>query len=215
MDSEEAVINKLKQACGYEFTRKLDHMATDVEKESAPKESAPIVLKKTAPEERKESVPNDLEESGLRDAKEHGPKEPEVFAPNEPKEFCFNTLDVLVDNMLTAVRDGDRNSLIAFLCVYPMCATIQQILDVVFRRYAYFRPECEEDEKVKNVICTLLHIWMDEFPGDFSNTTDLSLLKKVKTYLMLNMPYSDLLVRFHEIHMNLEAEVDSDSEESE
>lgn len=30
MDSEEAVINKLKQACGYEFTRKLHQMATDV-----------------------------------------------------------------------------------------------------------------------------------------------------------------------------------------
>lgn len=105
-----------------------------MEKESAPKESAPIVLKKTSPEERKESVPNDLEESGLRDAKEYGPKEPGVFAPNEPKEFCFNTLDVLVGNMLTAVQDGDRNSLIAFLCVYPTCATIQQILNVVFRR---------------------------------------------------------------------------------
>ena len=109
-------------------------VSPQVEKESAPKESVPIVLKKTAPEERKESVPNDLEESGLRDAKEHGPKEPGGFAPNEPKEFCFNTLDVLVDNMLTAVRDRDRNSLIAFLCVYPMCATIQQILDIVFRR---------------------------------------------------------------------------------
>ena len=56
---------------------------------------------------------------------------------------------------------------------------------------------------------------MDEFPGDFSNTTNLSALKKVKTYLMLNIPYSDLLVRFHEIHMSLEVEVDSDSEDSE
>lgn len=30
MDSEEAMINKLKQACGYEFTRKLHQMDTDV-----------------------------------------------------------------------------------------------------------------------------------------------------------------------------------------
>ncbi|CAO2599498.1 Eukaryotic peptide chain release factor GTP-binding subunit ERF3A [Lemmus lemmus] len=104
-----------------------------VEKETSPKEPAPTVLKKTDPEERKEFVPNDLEESGPKDAKECGPKEPRVFAPKEPKELCVNTLDVLVDNMLTAVQDGDRNSLIAFLCIYPMCATIQQVLDVLFR----------------------------------------------------------------------------------
>lgn len=30
MDTEEAVINKLKQACGYEFTRKLHQMDTDL-----------------------------------------------------------------------------------------------------------------------------------------------------------------------------------------
>lgn len=109
-------------------------ISPQVEEESARKESASIVLKKTDPEERKESVPNDVEESGPKDAKECGPKEPRVFAPNEPKKFCFNMLDVLVDNMLTAVQDGNHNSLLAFLCIYPMCATIQQVLDVLFRR---------------------------------------------------------------------------------
>ncbi|CAO2599518.1 hypothetical protein LEMLEM_LOCUS9893 [Lemmus lemmus] len=95
-----------------------------VEKESSPKEPVPTVLKKTDPEERKEFVPNDLEDSGPKDAKECGPK--------EPKKFCLNTMDVLVDNMLTAVQDGDRNSLIAFLCISPMCDTIQQVLHVLF-----------------------------------------------------------------------------------
>ncbi|CAO2599530.1 hypothetical protein LEMLEM_LOCUS9904 [Lemmus lemmus] len=108
-------------------------ISPQVEKETSPKEPAPIVLKKTDPEERKEFVPNDLEESGPKDANECGPKEPGVFAPKEPKEFCVNTLDVLVDNMLTAVQDGDCNSLIAFLCIYLMCATIQQVLDVLYR----------------------------------------------------------------------------------
>lgn len=30
MDAEEAMINKLKQACGYEFTSKLHRMFTDI-----------------------------------------------------------------------------------------------------------------------------------------------------------------------------------------
>ncbi|CAO2599529.1 hypothetical protein LEMLEM_LOCUS9903 [Lemmus lemmus] len=288
-----------------------------------PKEPAPTLLKKTDPEERKEFVRDDLEESGPKDANECGPKEPRVFAPKEPKEFCFNTLDVLVDNMLTAVQDGDRNSLIAFLYIYPMCATIQQVLDVLFRqresrmwsccfqfcggsdlnnkksrdhggghggaRWVWvhswlqrlwpfgqkettlnqgnqaqdhtdqeedrnaliafmctssmnstipqvldllFRGyDCEGDEEVKNfalavsqawslarggkespdhwvcslclsafIIHTLLDTWIDKVPEDFSKTSELSILKKVKTYLMLNMLYTDLLVSVYDLH---------------
>ncbi|CAO2599521.1 hypothetical protein LEMLEM_LOCUS9895 [Lemmus lemmus] len=128
--------------CLWPFTRKgtrsqdsqNQDQADQVEKESSLKEPAQIVLKTTDPTERKEFVPNNLEESGPKDAKECGPKEPRLFAPKEPKEFCFNTLDVLLDNMLTPLHDGDSNSVIAFLCIYPMCATVQQVLDVLFRR---------------------------------------------------------------------------------
>ncbi|KAH0521686.1 putative ral guanine nucleotide dissociation stimulator-like [Microtus ochrogaster] len=47
------------------------------------------------------------------------------------------------------------------------------------------------------------------------NLEDLSILKKVKNYLILNTPYSDLLVRVHELDTKLQAEVASDSEDSE
>lgn len=35
--------------------------------------------------------------------------------------------------------------------------------------------------------------WIDEFPEDSFKTSDLFILKKVKAYMILNMPYSDLL----------------------
>ncbi|CAO2599524.1 hypothetical protein LEMLEM_LOCUS9898 [Lemmus lemmus] len=66
-------------------------ISPQVEKESSPKEPAPIVLKKTDPEERKEFVPNDLEESGPKDAKECGPKELRVFAQRSQRS-CASTL---------------------------------------------------------------------------------------------------------------------------
>ena len=42
----------------------------------------------------------------------------------------------------------------------------------------------------------------------------MSILKRLKTYLILNMPYSDVLVCVHELHTNLQAELASDSEDS-
>ena len=44
------------------------------------------------------------------------------------------------------------------------------MLDLLFKRYTNFDLDCEEDEEVKNTICTLLHSWIDEFSEDFSKT---------------------------------------------
>ncbi|CAO2604275.1 hypothetical protein LEMLEM_LOCUS12012 [Lemmus lemmus] len=98
---------------------------------------------------------------------------------------------------------------------------------LVSSRYAHFYPDCEEDKEVKKwalqhekglgstgTICTLLDQRIDEFPEVFSKTSDMSILKRVKTYLILNMPYSDLLVCVHDLHTKLQAEEASNSEDS-
>ena len=55
---------------------------------------------------------------------------------------------------------------------------------------------------------------MDKFPEDFCKIEHLPILKRVKTYLIVNMPYSDLLVRVHNLQTQLLAEVASEEEAS-
>ena len=65
-----------------------------------------------------------------------------------------------------------------------------------------------------STLCALLDYWIDKLPEEFCKTEHLPLLKQVKTYLIVNMPYSDLLVRVHNLQTQLQAEVASDSEDS-
>ena len=62
-------------------------------------------------------------------------------------------------------------------------------------------------------ICTLLDTWMSVFPGDFATISGMCALKKVKTYLIVHSPYSDVLVRVHELLTRLLSET-SEEEES-
>ncbi|KAM7318150.1 hypothetical protein ACRRTK_022887 [Alexandromys fortis] len=172
-------------------------MSPQVEKESAskvPKEAAPEDMNEFVPNNLKVSGPKDPEEYALNDPKESAPEDLES-APRDPKKSPFNMLDGLVDNMLSSMEEEDHNSLIAFLCTSSMNTIIQQVLDLLFRGY-----DCEKDEEIKNIIRTLLDTWVDEVLEDFSKTSELSLMKKVKTYLMLNMLYTDVLVSVYERH---------------
>ncbi|XP_059120469.1 ral guanine nucleotide dissociation stimulator-like isoform X2 [Peromyscus eremicus] len=81
-------------------------------------------------------------------------------------------------------------------------------------RYAYFYPDCEEDEEVMGAISTLLDIRIEKFPEDFCQASVLSILKQVKNYLIVNIPHSDVVIRVNELLTQLQAEVASDSEAS-
>lgn len=78
------------------------------------------VEKKSDPKDLKASVPKDPKESFPKDPKEVAPKGPKQSAPKNLKESNFNTLEEVVDNLVTFVQVGYRNFLTAFLCIYPM-----------------------------------------------------------------------------------------------
>lgn len=104
------------------------------------KESASKVPNEAAPEDMNEFVPNNLKVSGSKDPEEYALNDPKESAPKDmesaardPKKSPFKSLDVLVDNMLSSMKDEDRNSLIAFLCTSSMNTIIQQVLGLLFR----------------------------------------------------------------------------------
>ncbi|KAM4826481.1 ral guanine nucleotide dissociation stimulator-like isoform 1-T2 [Thomomys bottae] len=85
----------------------------------------------------------------------------------------------------------------AFLCTYRRFTTTGQVLDLLFNRYAHFQHNCEEDELVKNTLCSMLAMWLDQYPEDFCQSKDLTNLNKLLAYALLHMPSSDLAVRGH------------------
>ena len=58
-------------------------------------------------------------------------------------------------------------------------------------------------------LCSFLNSWIDIYPEEFCQTSDLSILKKLEAYLTVNMPDSDLN---HRVHMLLTELQSSDSE---
>ena len=61
-------------------------------------------------------------------------------------------------------------------------------------------------------ICTLLDTWTSVFPRDFATTSGVCALKKVKTYLIIHSPYSDVLIRVHELLTSLLSETSEESD---
>ncbi|KAM4826863.1 ral guanine nucleotide dissociation stimulator-like isoform 3-T4 [Thomomys bottae] len=74
-------------------------------------------------------------------------------------------------------------------------------------RYKSLRPNCEEDEKVKDTLCSIFTIWMDFSPDDFYDRKNRDVLNELMFYVMLNMPSSDLLLRLHILLDQLEEPV--------
>ncbi|XP_027262117.2 ral guanine nucleotide dissociation stimulator-like [Cricetulus griseus] len=123
-------------------------------------------------------------------------------APEVPREECggsphFSSLEDMVAHLVTSLQGGDSDFVLGFLGICQRFITTRQKLDMLFKRFSSFRPECEEDEQAKNTLCTLLDYWMDKFPAEFCKIEHLPILKRLKTYLIVNMPYSDLLLHGH------------------
>ncbi|XP_048225017.1 ral guanine nucleotide dissociation stimulator-like [Perognathus longimembris pacificus] len=70
--------------------------------------------------------------------------------------------------------------------------------------YRSLRPNCEEDEQVKNTLCSIFTLWMDFSPDDFYEPRNRDALNELMRYAMLNMPSSDLLLRLHILLEQLE-----------
>lgn len=57
-----------------------------------------------------------------------------------------------------------------------------------------------------STLYSFLDTWIDKYPEEFCQNSDLSILKKLKDYLIVNMPYSDLTLRVHMLLMELQQE---------
>ena len=57
-----------------------------------------------------------------------------------------------------------------------------------------------------STLCSFLDTWIDILPEEFCQSSDLSNLEMLHTYLMVNMPYSDLNLLVHMLLMELQQE---------
>ncbi|XP_069899185.1 ral guanine nucleotide dissociation stimulator-like isoform X1 [Dipodomys merriami] len=101
-------------------------------------------------------------------------------------------LEKVVKNLVPAHQKGDPFYVPAFLYTYRNFTTTGQVLDLLFKRYGFFHPNCEEDEQVKNTICSFFAMWLDKYPEDFCQSKNLANLNQLMAYVLLHMPCSDL-----------------------
>lgn len=135
---------------------------------------------------------------------------PEVL--NEfPRTPVYGPLEEMMSFLVMAIQGGDSFFALVFLYIQERLLTTQEVLDLLFTRYTSFCPDSEEDEQVKNTICSLLDYWIHKFPQDFCKIEHLPILTRVKNYLIVNMPYSDLLIRVHYMQEKLQSQVARDS----
>ncbi|XP_069898833.1 ral guanine nucleotide dissociation stimulator-like [Dipodomys merriami] len=113
-------------------------------------------------------------------------------------------LEMLVMNLVPAHQKGDLFFIRNFLHNYRLCGTMEQVLAILFKKYRSLRPHCEEDEQVKNTLCSIFTMWIDFSPDDFYEHKNRDTLNELMHYLMLNMPSSDLLFRLHVLLDQLE-----------
>ncbi|XP_050008660.1 ral guanine nucleotide dissociation stimulator-like [Alexandromys fortis] len=151
-------------------------------------------------------------------SQEHTEQVEKESAPKNLKKPCTEScisadmVEKLVNHLVPSLQGGDLFFVPAFLYTYRRFATTQQVLDLLFKRYEYFRPYCEEDEQVKKTICTFLDTWMDKKPEEFCHTSALSIVKQMKNYLIVHTPYSDLVLRVHMLLTHLEEQKATETE---
>ncbi|CAO2594703.1 Ral guanine nucleotide dissociation stimulator [Lemmus lemmus] len=133
-------------------------------------------------------------------------------AHTDESRISADMVEKLVNHLVPSLQGGDPFFVPAFLYTYRRFATTQQVLDLLFKRYEYFCPYCEEDEQVKKTICTLLDTWMDKKPEEFCQTSALSIVKQMKNYLLVHTPYSDLVLRVHMLLTHLEEQEAAETE---
>ncbi|XP_042543623.1 uncharacterized protein LOC122114492 isoform X5 [Dipodomys spectabilis] len=109
-------------------------------------------------------------------------------------------LDVLVMNLVPAYQKGDLFYVGNFLHNYRQWATMEQVLDIVFKKYRFPGRNSEEDEQIKN-LCSIFTMWMDCYPADFREPQNRHPVKELTHYAMLHMPSSDLVLNLH-VHLD-------------
>ncbi|XP_048225018.1 ral guanine nucleotide dissociation stimulator-like [Perognathus longimembris pacificus] len=113
-------------------------------------------------------------------------------------------LEKMVNLLVPLHQKEDPFFVPAFLLTYGRFTTTGQVLDLLFNRYVHFQPNSEEDQQVKNTLCSMLAMWLDRYPDDFCQSKDLDNLNKLKTYVLLHMPSSDLVMRGYLLLTQLE-----------
>ncbi|XP_069898829.1 ral guanine nucleotide dissociation stimulator-like isoform X1 [Dipodomys merriami] len=127
--------------------------------------------------------------------------------PNKVWSPEAGLLEKLVMNLVPAHQKGDLFFIQSFLHSYRQCGTMDQVLAILFKKYRSLRPRCEEDEQVKNALCSFFTMWMDCYPDDFRECKNRDSLNDLMYYIMLNMPSSDLLLRLQVLLDQLEEPV--------
>ncbi|XP_010609588.1 ral guanine nucleotide dissociation stimulator-like [Fukomys damarensis] len=105
------------------------------------------------------------------------------------------TLRKLVNQLVPAHRRADPFFVPAFLCTYRRFASTQQVLDLLFLRYGFFHPNCEEDKQNKSALCSILETWLAQYLEDFCQCPDLASLKQLMAYTLINLPDSDIVLQ--------------------
>ncbi|XP_012892133.1 PREDICTED: uncharacterized protein LOC106001641 [Dipodomys ordii] len=110
-------------------------------------------------------------------------------------------LDMLVMNLVPAYQKGDLFYVGNFLHNYRQWGTMEQVLAIVFKKYRFPGRNFEEDEQVKNSLCSIFTMWMDCYPADFREPQNRHPVKELTHYAMLHMPSSDLVLNLH-VHLD-------------
>uniref|UniRef100_A0A8B7V447 Ral guanine nucleotide dissociation stimulator-like n=1 Tax=Castor canadensis TaxID=51338 RepID=A0A8B7V447_CASCN len=120
---------------------------------------------------------------------------PTLADPCKAGMLKAGTLEELVDHLVPALLFGDPTYIPIFLCTYRRFATTQQVLDLLFTRYASFFLYSNEVggpwQQLKLAMSYILGTWLNEYSRDFTEPPDFPCLKKLVAYLKFNMPGSE------------------------
>ncbi|XP_073914149.1 ral guanine nucleotide dissociation stimulator-like [Castor canadensis] len=120
---------------------------------------------------------------------------PTLADPCKAGMLKAGTLEELVDHLVPALLFGDPTYIPIFLCTYRRFATTQQVLDLLFTRYASFFLYSNEvggpRQQLKLAMSYILGTWLNEYSRDFTEPPDFPCLKKLVAYLKFNMPGSE------------------------
>ncbi|KAM4821264.1 uncharacterized protein RHO17_001747 [Thomomys bottae] len=120
--------------------------------------------------------------------------EPAPATDEPPTKRAMKTrrLKQLVNRLVSTLLRGDPFFLPSFLCFYRNFGSTQQVLDLLFKTHGYLCCGREEDEQIKKTLCFILRTWLDRYPEDFFQSTDLSDLHRLMGYVQHVLPCSDL-----------------------
>ncbi|XP_052023557.1 ral guanine nucleotide dissociation stimulator-like [Apodemus sylvaticus] len=144
-------------------------------------------------------------------------RDPEVCPQNKkktdslpkPPRFNYRTteyIEQMVAYLPTAVRYNDHLSISIFLTVYHKYVTTWEVLDLIMTMYASFQSDSVEDQQTKSDIFSFLSHWFEKFPDSFCEAPDMAVVRRLMTYVKLNVPSEEVHARVTELLSVLEEE---------